>query len=59
MMTRTLYSYGKSPFVDDNNYLTQHFLNRSALIWPGVDPENSERGEWDTWQSKTVLILLR
>jgi len=29
-------------------------LNRSALTWPGLDPENSERGEWDTWQSKTA-----
>ena len=31
MLTMTLYSYWKSPFADDNNHLTQHFLTKKQV----------------------------
>ena len=31
MLTMTLYSYLKSPFVDDNNHLTQHLLTKKQV----------------------------
>ena len=31
MLTMTLYAYWKSPFVDDNNHLRQHFLTKKQV----------------------------
>ena len=52
MLTMTLYSYSKSPSLDDNNHLTQHFLTKkqvSVNMARGGSRKSrkGERGEWE------------
>ena len=53
MLTMTLYSYWKSPFVGDNNHLTQHFLTKKqvSVNMARGGSRKGERGEWNVWQS--------
>ena len=56
MLTMTLYSYWNSPFVNDNNHFTQHFLTKKQVrvnMARGGSRKSrkGERGEWDVWQS--------